>query len=269
MYNTIGDDIMEILSVDIRFYVYDGFCVGSVSGEPQVKALPYLSIVQSKVGSYSIKLDDGKTYYTGEGGFFVAPSMCKQTIGHYLNMEKNLFKARYVFLDVIINNKYSFDDVFDIPTVLNGKTAELFDEDFDDYERSENICDKMRSLYNMIKHLLEVSKPKNIFRNDNVYPLIEYIRANYKNNITVSEMAELLKMSESNLYSVFKKSTGMSPLKYLNEYRLSMAAGLLQQTQLSIKEIAHETGFDDQFYFSKMFKAKYSLSPAKYRQEMC
>ena len=257
---------MKIENIDIKYYSYSGFSSCSNDGIKHIKQLPYLSIVQSKVGSYKIKLDNTDEYSTGEGGFFIAPSLVTQNITHCANKEFNKFTARYVFLDVIINNTYHIDDVFDFPIVTNAEISKIFDEDFDEYEACEDVCNKMRCLYNIVKHLISISKEKNIYRNSNVYPVIEYINTNYKNKIGISDMANAIKMSESNLYAIFKKATGISPIKYLNEYRLSVACELLHNTDDSIKTIAEMVGFYDQFYFSKLFKTKYSISPQQYRK---
>ena len=58
----------------------------------------------------------------------------------------------------------------------------------------------------------------------------------------------------------------MSPIKYLNNYRLSVASDLLTKTNDSVKTIAEKVGINDQFYFSKLFKAKYFKSPQQYRK---
>lgn len=257
---------MKIESIDIKYYSYSGFTSFSHDGLVHIKQLPYLSIVQSKTGSYGIKLDEGNEYSTDEGAFFISPSHVTQKITHFANKESNNFTARYVFLDVIINGKYHLDDVFDFPVITDKDASAFFDNDFDDYEASDNICDRMRSLYNIIKHLLEISTEKNTYRNATVYPVIEFIKNNYTKNISVSEMADIIKTSESNLYTVFKKSTNISPIRYLNEYRLSVACELLHHTDNSIKSIAEKVGIPDPFYFSKLFKAKYSISPQQYRK---
>ncbi len=257
---------MQITSVDIKYFHYSGFSMNSNDGMIHIKSLPYLSIVQSKVGSYGIKLDEGNEYQTGEGNSFIAPSMVTQTITHFLNKNQNLFIARYLFLDVIINNKYRLDDVFDLPVILDENSNKIFDALFDEYESSECICDKMRCLYSFIKNLINISNEKHVFRNKEIYPLIEFIRTNYMKDITATEMANILKTSESNLYAVFKKTAGISPVKYLNNYRLSVASDLLVQTSDSVKNIAEKVGINDQFYFSKLFKAKYSESPQEYRK---
>lgn len=257
---------MEIKSIDIKYYSFSGFTSTSNDGLVHIKQLPCLSIVQSKIGSYGIKLDKGNEYYTGEGGFFIAPSHVTQKITHFTNKEVAKFKARYVFLDVIVNNVYHLDDIFDFPVVTDKETSEVFDKDFDEFESTDNVCDKMRCLYNMIKHLLQISPPKPTLRNAVIHPVIEFIKSNYNKRISICEMADVIKTSESNLYAVFKKATGSSPIKYLNQYRLSIACELLQKTEYSIKEIAEKVGIPDQFYFSKLFKAKYSISPQQYRK---
>ncbi len=256
---------MEIESIDIKYYNSSGF-TSSNDGLVHIKQLPYLSIVQSKIGSYGIKLDAGREYFTGEGAFFIAPSQVTQKITHFTNKESNKFAARYIFLDVIINNTYRIDDIFDFPVVTDKEFSAIFDEDFDEFEMSDNVCDKMCCLYNIIKHLLQISTEKASYRNYSIYPVIEFIKNNYMKSISVCEMADIIKMSESNLYAVFKKSTGISPIKYLNDYRLSVACEFLHHTDNSIKSIAENVGIPDQFYFSKLFKAKYSISPQQHRK---
>ena len=257
---------MEIRSIDIKYHNFSRFTSSSNDGLVHIKQLPYLSIVQSKIGSYGIKLDNEDEYSTGEGGFFIAPSHITQTITHFADKELNKFTARYVFLDVIINNAYRIDDVFDFPVVTDKEFSAIFDKDFDEYEESDNVCDRMCCLYNIIKHLLQIASEKSSYRNCAIYPVVEFIKNNYMKNIGVCEMADVIKMSESNLYAVFKKATGSSPIKYLNQYRLTIACELLQKTDYSIKEIAEKVGIPDQFYFSKLFKSKHSISPQQYRQ---
>lgn len=257
---------MKIESIDIKYFNFSGFASSSNDGVVHIKQLPYLSIAQSKIGSYGIKLDCGNEYSTGEGAFFIAPSHVTQKITHFTNKEINQFMARYVFLEVIINNTYHLDDVFDFPVVTDKESSEIFDQDFDSFESADNVCDQMCCLYNMIKHLLQISAEKITYRNSAIYPVIEFIKTNYPKSISVCEMADVIKMSESNLYAVFKKSTGSSPIKYLNEYRLSVACELLRHTDSSIKSIAETVGIPDQFYFSKLFKAKYLISPQQYRK---
>ena len=85
-------------------------------------------------------------------------------------------------------------------------------------------------------------------------------------NISLHDMANIMNMSESNLYAVFKKITETTPVQYLNNYRLSTANERLIKSNDSIANISESVGIADQFYFSKLFKKKYLLSPQMYRQ---
>ena len=257
---------MNIESIDIKYYDFSGFTSSTNDGLVHIKQLPYLSIVQSKIGDYKIQLNQGHEYSTGEGGFFIAPSCVTQRITHFTNKEISLFNARYIFLDVLINKVYHIDDVFDFPVVTDKEFSSVFDEDFNKFETADNVCDRMSCLYGIIKHLIEISTEKKLYLNNAIYPVIEFIRNNYTKNISICEMADIVNMSESNFYAVFKKATGNSPIKYLNEYRLAVACELLRHTNNSIKIIAEKVGIPDQFYFSKLFKAKYTMSPKQYRK---
>ena len=194
---------MKIENIDIKHHYFSGFTSSSNDGLVHIKQLPYLSIVQSKVGSYGIKLDKGNEYSTGEGDFFVAPSHITQKITHFADKKLNIFTARYVFLDVVINNTYHLDDIFDFPVVTDKKSSAVFNQYFDEYEKSDNACDRMCCLYNIIKHLLQISTEKDSYRNHAIYPVIEFIKSNYMKSVSVCEMADVVKMSESNLYAVF------------------------------------------------------------------
>lgn len=257
---------MEIDRIDIDPFGFSGFTMKSNDGAVHIKQLPYLSIVQSKVGSYGIKLGNGNQYHTSEGGFFIAPSVTTQTITHNFNQEKKEFTARYIIMDIIINRKYHLEDLYDLPVTTDANASLIFNQDFDSLEAADCLCDQMSCLYGIVKHLLQIATEKNNYRNEDIYTLIDYIKNYYMNSITISEMAEMLEMSESNFYAVFKKATGMPPNRYLNNYRLSVASELLRQTNDSVKQIAEKVGIMDQFYFSKLFKAKYLTSPQQYRK---
>lgn len=95
--------------------------------------------------------------------------------------------------------------------------------------------------------------------------MITYIHHNYNEEILVSDIAEAAHISKSECYRCFEKSIGMKPLEYLIEYRLKNASKLLQETDMSIAEIALACGYNSLSYFGKMFKKYIGISPIKYR----
>ncbi len=94
----------------------------------------------------------------------------------------------------------------------------------------------------------------------------EHILAHASQRIDFRQLASSLGMSYTVFRRVFQKETGHAPLAYQLEVRISQARVLLEQTELSVSEIAQRTGFANVFYFSKMFTKRMQQTPTKCRQ---
>ena len=84
--------------------------------------------------------------------------------------------------------------------------------------------------------------------------------------ITPSELAVQLCLSRKYLRNIFVKYKGISPQDYIIRYRMRCAADLLEQTDCTIREIAAEVGYDDQFQMSRQFHKVYGYSPTQHRR---
>ena len=93
-----------------------------------------------------------------------------------------------------------------------------------------------------------------------------YIHQNYEKEISVPFLAELAHLSPSRFRALFREATGLSPLDYLLVLRLNHARQLMLQTGSSIGEVARAVGYEDQLYFSRIFKKRTGLSPSAYRR---
>lgn len=96
-------------------------------------------------------------------------------------------------------------------------------------------------------------------------PSLELIEKGFKERITVKELALKAGMSETRFHASFKLATGTSPLDYLIGRRTREAQRLLCSTDLGVAEIAEMCGYDDPFFFSRIFKARCGASPRAYR----
>lgn len=85
-------------------------------------------------------------------------------------------------------------------------------------------------------------------------------------NVDMEEFAAQFPISYSNFRKSFKRLTGKSPNQYHLDLRLEKAVTLLENTTLAIKEIGYHIGFDSPFYFSRLFKEKYGVSPRHWRR---
>lgn len=92
---------------------------------------------------------------------------------------------------------------------------------------------------------------------------ITYIRLNYHKNIQITHVAQYTGISDRYLRSLFTQHLNLSPIDYLNQVRINKAIDLLQSTELSIKEIGFQCGFQSPQYFSRIFKQQTGVSPRK------
>lgn len=83
---------------------------------------------------------------------------------------------------------------------------------------------------------------------------------------TLAEMAEMASMSPSNLVRVFRRATGQTPMDYLIQLRLRRATRLLETSDLSVTQIAHQVGFNDSNYFSRQFSKCLGVPPRRHRE---
>lgn len=258
---------MKISKIEIKDFSTDSLCSGVCDGVCHIKALPFMSLVQAVEGSYSIKIDDGEEFTTGEGGFFIAPSQSTQTIIHHINKESGIMKARWIFMNIIINDMYKIEHLWHFPVTVPGNTESEYNKMMDSLFQATDICDKMSICYQIVKLLLETGTMRKEAEAGRLSKVLYFMENNYRKNISVAELAELASMSESNFYAVFRKSYGKSPIAYLNDYRLSVASDMLLRTDIPVAAVSESTGFSDPFYFSKLFKVKYHTSPREYRKK--
>ena len=118
-------------------------------------------------------------------------------------------------------------------------------------------------LQRFISFTFEFDKVKHA---DAVYKVIEYIKANYRRHITLEEIAASTYLSKTYLSSLFKKETRYSISEYINIVRIERSKSLLMEENLSIIEIANLCGFEDQSYFTKVFKNIVGITPKKFRE---
>ncbi|MDL2249311.1 AraC family transcriptional regulator [Lachnospiraceae bacterium OttesenSCG-928-J05] len=97
---------------------------------------------------------------------------------------------------------------------------------------------------------------------------IEYIGNNYVHEITVQNVADFVCINRSYLCTLFKNELGISPQKYLSDFRIDRGRDMLSMSDLSIESIASSCGYKNPLVFSKAFKQKIGMSPRDYRKEI-
>lgn len=95
--------------------------------------------------------------------------------------------------------------------------------------------------------------------------VLSYIEDHYSEKIQISEPSEIIHVCDDRLIRLFKEVIGETPIEYIMNLRIEAAIKLLSSTDLSIADIAYQTGFGSATYMTRVFKKKLNTTPGKYR----
>ncbi len=122
-----------------------------------------------------------------------------------------------------------------------------------DSEEYKIICSKN---YSTTLNMDQLNRVKTIF---------EYIEKNYQKEISISEIAKSLNLSESAFYKFIRKHTKKKFTQIVNEYRINHATKLLIETELTISQICYQCGYNNLSYFNRKFRKITEIRPHEFR----
>ncbi len=148
----------------------------------------------------------------------------------------------------------------------------IFEEIYSTLDDSFAI-ENIRYAVALFHHFLESMRYLNLYRkvgnqkhdSDVIESTIHYMAENVERRLTLTDIADYSGFSSSYLSSMFKKRTGYSPLTYFNLLKIRKACELINTTGMKLTQISFKLGFDDQFYFSRLFSKIMGMSPRAYR----
>lgn len=120
-----------------------------------------------------------------------------------------------------------------------------------------------------VTHILPEHQHNSLSENtQKIYSLINYIHINFAEPITSRQISEYFEINFDSLNRLFKQQTGVTIFHYIKQVRLNHARELLTTTELKLDAISEQTGFCDQYYFSRVFKNEFGISPKKYSSKL-
>jgi YesN/AraC family two-component response regulator len=94
---------------------------------------------------------------------------------------------------------------------------------------------------------------------------ISFMKANFHKRLSIDDLANEFRYSPSRYTVLFRQKTGLSPMDYFIRIKIQEACHLLVNTDLFVKEVAGKVGYDDQYYFSRIFKKVTGKGPLEYK----
>ncbi len=200
----------------------------------------------------------GKTLYANPGDLIYISSKTM-----YQSIWLGSPDIEWYYIDFEFSSKHAFGDYqFQI---LKSYSTDLFEKMYLSYENSPMLC--ISYFYELLDDIYKkLERSYSTASYNNVASAIEYIEANYNKKISVNTLAELCHSSQSGLFKLFKKATGVSPITYKHNIMIQHAISLITSTDMSIEEISEKVGFSSSNYFRKIFIKLTKKTPKQLRK---
>jgi AraC-like DNA-binding protein len=211
------------------------------------------------------------------------PLAVQKELAHYImatDQEKaddciSGFFAKYVYSGGYPREKLLEMIVMLISNVKN----ELYQEGYDtsisinllDLNGCANNVELEQFIYSYIHALIGRLKQQQEGTNYSLYvaKAIEFIEAQYADNISIGDIAGYVGLSGNYLSRVFKSETGKPPLEYLSRYRIMRSIELLKgESRYSLQEVSQQVGYHDSHSFIRFFKKYEGITPGEYRKKL-
>ena len=180
------------------------------------------------------------------------------------------------FVHIIVKDEYLYSLLSALPTFIKTERYDYFYELFERinaYYSTGLMSDEVMIVSLLLELIYAFYKEGRQIRSahrekQNNYPLIEkairYIGEHYQEELSLGKIADEVSLSPIYFHNTFKASTGKTLREYVEDLRIKKAINLLVSTDKTLTEIAFESGFSSQSYFSFVFKRKKKMTPREY-----
>ena len=220
-------------------------------------------------GECSISVE-GKTYNAKKGMWFFIPAGTLHKFHNYPDKPMEKYWMHFdLYPDSSLAKSLSLNNYVNVPE--NSVVEKLFSE-YIKHKRNDGLTDKIEIkaiLLKLISEYIKLSEKSDIKvekkAEDRIEKVLSYININLKKDLTNEELAKICFLHPNHFIRFFKQKTGATPQQYIMQKRMENAKRLIEQTDLSMAEIAEKTGLYDTAHLSRAFKKFYSMAPTQYK----
>lgn len=207
-------------------------------------------------------------------------ALCKPNVFHQSLKKRNCARTCIYFTDRFLHLYFAEQGIKSLLNCFEKEIISLNKETFPKVKKlmlllkKENI-DKtnnrifiyLADILNILNDNKEASREEHIPSSyANFAPILSYINKNYNNISNLDEIADKFYISKFYLCHLFKKTTGLTLIQYIDNIKIQNACDMLINTSLLISDIGTACGFNSSMYFCKTFKQILSVTPSEFRK---
>jgi AraC-like DNA-binding protein len=178
----------------------------------------------------------------------------------------DIYWAHYIGKNILIPNEVH---IVHLTKFQTRSLSDIFLNMLDSFEHNittyslQFVNNSMNYMVGLIEfYLKEPPKLPKVVRRAN-----RYIKNNLNVNLSIDQICDHLSISSSSLYNAYKDHYNISPNLYFTQFKMDIASNYLISTSMRISQIGLKLGYTDPYYFSRIFKKTYGVSPKQYRKD--
>ncbi|MCC8141639.1 MAG: AraC family transcriptional regulator, partial [Lachnospiraceae bacterium] len=223
----------------------------------------YKTLTRTEPDPYPLEKEQQLLSKLKEGNLKDSSALLNDLLGYvFLSAGNDLEKVKYRALELCsllsraaIENGAASNQIFS----LNNH----FMQNIENYTSMDDLC---YAMIEILTEFLECMFPPVKENNRLIRDAMNYISANFASPLTLQEVADHLHLNPSYFSRIFKQSFGSTFKEYVTQVRIEEAKRLLSNTSYSILDIAVASGFDNQSYFTSVFKKYTGMTPGQFRK---
>ncbi len=198
-----------------------------------------------------------------KGSLIYLPTGCEKTVT-VTKRPFSFYRISFVLRDVESGEEIIFDENPNLfSESMSKSTFEICDSLLKSTLSENNTFLSMSLFCRLFEKIEKAMKPE---RDKRISKAIDYIDNYYTENTDVEKLSEMCFLSRAQMFRLFKKETGDTPVDYRNKLRIKKAQQLILDGECSVGEISEMLGFENIYYFSRLFKKYVGMPPSRYKK---